>query len=145
MKYKTILNKRFIDALPVRYTKTGKKRNLIPPHRFNWSTFQPATSANSSILYPYKYILIWDIGRDSYSNVNTMSILDAPVTFVIAQYPFSETKRKDYTNKSNRTHSARHGLVQGFLTLDDQKLARRLINRDDLLIAYTDTKEEVNN
>jgi len=74
-----------------------------------------------------------------------MSILDAPVTYVLAPYPFSQTKRKDYTGKSDRTQSARHGLVQGFLTIDDQKLARRLINRDELLIAYTDTKEEVNN
>ena len=110
-------NQSFIDT---HLNKSVKDRPGVDKLKYtkhhNWNTLH-----FRHILAPYTYILVWDYGNKSITGFNKLKYLNVDVPYMLYA-----VERKSMT-----------GLLQGFLTRDDMQYARRTINREDALIAYT--------
>ena len=117
MRRHLVSNKTFIDM----HLKIHPKDRIGAPKikyttHHNWNTLH-----FRNLLAPYTFILVWDYGSNSVSGFHKLKSLDVEVSYMLYA-----AQRKSLT-----------GLLQGFLTLDDMQYARRKINREDALIAYT--------
>lgn len=85
--------------------------------KFNkWNTLHFKT-----ILAPYTWGLAWDYGPESLTQFTNLKELNTDVPYMI--YVLQRRSMK--------------GIIQGFLTEEDMMFARKQINREDALIAYT--------
>lgn len=86
---------------------------------------------------PYNYYLVWDIGPFSLTKTLDIKVLATEPPYILM------TQMKGlYKNKSSSDFTAkRRGIIQAFLTIEDMDFARRDIDREDLLIAYTVEEE----
>ena len=110
-------NQSFIDMHLHKTVKTrpGFDKIKYTKHH-NWNTLH-----FRHILAPYTYVLVWDYGTKSITGFNKLKSLNVDVPYMLYAI-------------DRRTMT---GLLQGFLTSDDMQYARRKINREDALIAYT--------
>ena len=117
MRRHLVSNKTFIDT---HLNKSVKDRPGVDKLKYtkhhNWNTLH-----FRNLLAPYTYILVWDYGSNSVSGFHKLKSLDVEVSYMLYA-----AQRRSMT-----------GLLQGFLTLDDMQYARRKINKEDALIAYT--------